>query len=55
MKLTETVVDVGKYFLLGHLDVADSNSQAEHLQVLHLELDGEHELVDLVLKLLASA
>ena len=40
--------DITNQLVLGHADVADSNTHAEHL--LELELDGGLDLVDLVVK-----
>src|SRR5690606_295011 len=42
--------DVGDQLLLGHLDVADGDTHAEHL--LELELDGRLDLVQLAAKVL---
>lgn len=42
--------DVGEELVVGHLDVADGNTQAEHL--LKLELDGALDLGDLLLEVL---
>lgn len=43
-------VDVGEELLLGHLDVADSNTKAKSL--LELELDGGLNLINLLIHLL---
>ena len=40
--------DVGNKFVFGHLDVSDSNSQAENL--LQLELDGSTDFIDLLVQ-----
>ena len=42
--------DVGDELLLGHLDVADGDTHAEHL--LELELDGGLDLVDLAAEII---
>lgn len=42
--------EVGNKLLLGHIDVADSDTKAQHL--LELELDGGLDVVDLVLHVL---
>ena len=42
--------DIAENLVLGHLDVADSDTQAENL--LELELDGRADLSQLVVKVL---
>ena len=48
---TRTQHDVGENLVLGHLDVADSNTQAENL--LKLELDRRLDFDDLVAEVLS--
>jgi len=45
--------DVGKNLVLGHLDVADGDTQAENL--LELELDRRADLNELVVQVFAGA
>ena len=50
MEERHTQHDVAENLVLGHLDVADSDTQAENL--LELELDGRADLSQLVVKIL---
>lgn len=49
--IVRTEHDVSKNLILSHLDVADSDTQAEHL--LELELDGAAHLGELVAQVLS--
>lgn len=49
--MKRTQHDVGENLVLGHLDVADSNTQAENL--LELELDRRLDFDDLVAEVLS--
>lgn len=50
-KVVDGQHEVGNKLVLGHADVADSDTEAENL--LKLELDGRLDVVDLVLEVLS--